>query len=981
MTTTLIWPLLICLFGALAAAAYGWPALNRRVSMRWASRIVALAPLTAFGLILSQSLTVATGKPLTFSIEWLPTIGLNVSLYFDGLSALFALLVSGIGVIVVIYAGYYFSDDRSAWRFLTYLMLFMTAMLGVVMAGDVITLFICWEGTSVTSYLLVGYKTKDEAARRGALKALLITGGGGIALLLGLLLVAGVSGGADFATILAGGEALRQSTLYPAMVLLLALGAFTKSAQTPFHVWLPQAMTAPTPASAYLHSATMVKAGIYLMARLNPVLGTTTLWFWLLTIAGLTTMLVGAYVGLKQNDLKALLAYSTISQLGVMMLLIGQETDIASKALVISIVAHALYKSALFLIAGIIDHETGTRDLRRLGGLRRYFPVSFVLASIAALSMAGLPPMFGFLAKETLLASAIRSEVGPIVDVLFPVAAVIAGALLLAQAGTLVVDTFLGKPRDPSLHPHQPALGMRISPAIPVFLSLAIGLLPEPEPLAQLLASAASASFGGKVKVSLEIWTGINVPLILSIVAISIGAVIFVNRSRVRGWMQGFAADWTLDRVYTRSMQLIDRAAYLVTHVQAGYIRRYLFIMLIGAGGLIVWFNAFPSIRAPISHLSLGDGMTLLRVFALLLAVAASAISLLIRRDFLAILGLTASGLGVALLMILEPAPDVALVQIVVDILSTLIIVLVLTRLPQTMRLRSTDTLPRASRRGLIRDALLALGVSVVVTAIVLTALTSRPRDSIVTPYYEQSAKPLTGASDIVGAIVVDFRGFDTLIEITVFGLAGLGVYTLLRYASRKAGDVERADSRHWEKFRTLGIGGPRTSSFMHLLAYVTLPLALIVAATHMMYGHDQPGDGFTAGVIISLAVGLCYVVFGYDEVKRRLPWVKSGYLIGGGVLLAMVNAGVGAVLGGAFFAPIDFGERLGLPLPQGFHLSTAFLFEVAICLSVLGSASYIIDTLGHPKDHDAESDEDLQEIAALEKQGVVTLDDSTVKG
>ncbi|CAG0929633.1 NADH-quinone oxidoreductase subunit L [Thermoflexales bacterium] len=980
MNASLILPLLMCFAGALVAAAYGWPVLNWRVSLVWASRVVALAPVVAFAFLLDIASAVMADKPVVFSIAWLPTLGLNASLYFDGLSALFALLITGMGVIVVIYAGYYFSDDRSAWRFLTYLMLFMTAMLGVVMAGDVITLFVFWEATSITSYLLIAYKTTDDAARRGALKALLITGGGGIALLLGLLLVSGIAGGADFATILNGGEALRQSALYPAMVLLLALGAFTKSAQTPFHVWLPQAMTAPTPASAYLHSATMVKAGIYLLARLNPALGTTTLWFWVLTIAGLTTMLVGAYQGLKQNDLKALLAYSTISQLGVLMLLIGEETDIASKALVIGILAHALYKSALFLIVGIIDHETGTRDLRRLGGLVRHFPILFVLTGIAALSMAGLPPLFGFLAKETLLATAIRMEVGPIVDVLFPAAAVIAGALLLAQAGTLVFNTFLGQPRDPSLHPHKPALGLRISPAIPVFLSLAIGLLPEPEPLAQLLASAASASFGDKVKVSLAIWTGINVPLLLSLVAISIGTVIFLNRSRVRAWMQNFATGWSLDRAYTRVMQLIDRAANLITRVQTGYIRHYLFIMLIGLGVMIVWFRAFPSIRAPVSNLSLGDGTTLLRVFALLVTVAAAALTIFIRRDFLAILGLSASGLGVALLMILEPAPDVALVQIVVDILSTLVIVLLLTRLPAALRLRSSNLPLRSRRSGAVRDALISLGAAVVVAAIVLTALTSRPRQSAVTPYYEQNAKPLTGATDIVGAIVVDFRGFDTLIEITVFGLAGLGVYTLLRYASRKAGDVERADPRRRDKLRTLGIGGARTSSFMQLLAHVTLPLSLIVAATHMMYGHDQPGDGFTAGVIVSLAVGLCYVVFGYEETKRRLPWVKSGYLIGAGVLLAIVNASLGALHGGAFLAPIDFGERWGLSLPQGFHLSTAFLFEMAICLSVLGSASYIIDTLGHPKDHDVESDQQLQEIAALEKQVVVMLDDRGVE-
>ena len=378
--TFLAVPLLLTLTAAALAAAYGHPSLNRRLTITQASWLLALLPLAAFVFFLSRLPAIANGTALTFSVAWMPSLGMTANLYYDSLSALFLLLVTGIGTLVIIYSGYYFKGDNSAWRFLAYLFLFMTAMVGVLLAGDVITLFVFWELTSVSSFLLIAYKTKDEASAAGAFKSLFITGGGGIALLAGLLFVSSVAGNTDYATILTSGDILRASPLYGVMLGLVAFGAFTKSAQVPAHIWLPDAMTAPTPASAYLHSATMVKAGIYLMARMNPALGLTDTWFWLLTSFGLITMLVGAYQGLKQNDLKALLAYSTISQLGVLVMLIGDDTPQAFKALVISVVAHALYKSALFLIVGIVDHEAGTRDLRRLGGLRHVMPLTFAVA-------------------------------------------------------------------------------------------------------------------------------------------------------------------------------------------------------------------------------------------------------------------------------------------------------------------------------------------------------------------------------------------------------------------------------------------------------------------------------------------------------------------------------------------------------------------------------------------------------------------------
>jgi multicomponent K+:H+ antiporter subunit A len=950
-------PLLVAFAGVLVAAAAGLPALNRRLTVTRLSWLLAVAPLTAFGLLLAFAVALGSGEAFIWRFDWIPSIGLSVGLYFDHLTALFGLLVTGIGTLVVIYSGTYFKgSDRpwGEWRFLAYLMLFMTAMLGLVMAGDVITLFIFWEGTSVTSFLLIAYKTQDDAARRGAFKSLLITGGGGIALLIGLLIVSYVVGNNSLAAILSNGDLLRESALYPAMLVLVALGAFTKSAQTPFHIWLPDAMSAPTPASAYLHSATMVKAGIYLLARLNPALGFTDLWFWLLSIFGLLTLLSGAYLGLKQNDLKALLAYSTISQLGVLVVLIGQDTEIAFKALVIGVMAHALYKSALFLVVGIIDHETGTRDLRRLGGLAQSMPLSFVIAGVAALSMAGLPPLFGFLAKETLLATATHPNVPTLVNLVFPAVAVLAGAFVFAQALMLVWDTFLGKPRDPSVRGHEAPWPMLLAPAIPALFSLAVGLLPEPEFLAEFLAAAAAEVFGSKVKVSLALWTGITVPLLLSVVAVSLGALLFLTRHRVRSWQQRIDERWSVNTLYAGLLGAIDGAAALATRIQTGKLFTYLAVILIGMVVLVVVFGGLSGWES-LTALSVPDidfqgEIAVLRIFALLVTVAAAAATVFLRRDFSAIVALGASGLAIAVLMVLEPTPDVALVQVVVDILTIVVLVLALTRLPREQRQRADALTAGQSRTGLARNTLIAMASGSVVAFATLVALTSRPRESAVTPFYEGAAKALTDSKDIVGAIIVDFRALDTLIEIVVFSVAGLGVFNLLRHAAKKAGHRAEAESPPVvEHLPTLGIGGPETSPFVHALAYASLPLSMVIAAIHVIYGHDQPGDGFTAGVIVSLALGFWYVVFGYDEVRRRLRWLRPATLIGTGLLLAIGTAITAALVAGSFLAHVDFDQRLGLSLPQGFSFSTSFLFELAIFLAVLGSASYMIDTLGHP--------------------------------
>lgn len=963
----IVLPLLVIFIGALAAGLLAFLKPNKYLGIAQQNILLSLAPAAAFIYFISQATGFIDGNIYVFEFSWMPSLGLVFSFYVDSLSAIFALLITFIGFWVVIYTGQYFKGEQGVWRFNLYLFLFMGAMLGLVMAGDIVTLFVFWESTSITSYLLIAYNAKDPEAQRSGYRALFITGGGGIALLGGLVFAGTVAGGSDFTTILSSGDVLRAHPYYWVILSLIAFGAFTKSAQFPAHIWLPGAMSAPTPASAYLHSATMVKAGIYLLARLNPALGSTEIWFWLLSLVGLITMLVGAYLGLKQNDLKGVLAYSTVSQLGVLVMLIGQNTPEAFKAFVIGLTAHALYKSALFLIVGIIDHEAGTRDLRRLGGLRLAMPITFVVGSVAALSMAGFPPMFGFLAKETLLAAAIHPTLPQLLASILPMAAVVNGALMLAQAGMVIVDTFLGKPRDAKIHAHEAPWLMILAPLAPTLLSLVIGLLPETQTEAAFLASAASVAYGDIVKVSLKIWQGINVPLILSLVTICIGGVLFWGRSYVRKIQEKLDPPWNFDQFYFWVLHGINRMAHYATRLQMGSLRTYMVIILLSMTILVLSIGG----RSLLPDLSNFDpqkllptnAVALLRVIALFTMVSAAVASIWLKRDFAAILAMGASGLGLALYIILEPALDVALVQVVVDILSVVILVLALGRLPVVQRRVAQEITNERTTNlpDVLRDAVLACAIGAVVMVLSFVALSSRPRESFPTAFYEANAKELVGAKDIVGAIVVDFRAVDTLFEITVFSTAGLGVFSLLRFAARKHKDLKPvkvtlnsvASSPIFKKAKLQPV-----SAFIRVPAYLILPFSMILAITHLMYGHDQPGDGFTAGVIVSLAVGLWYVVFGYEITRQRLTWIKSSTLIAVGVLLAIVNGSIAAIMQGSFLANVDYGELLHLVLPRGFHLSSSFIFELAIFLSVFGSATRLLDTLGRPDHLDIESEE-----------------------
>lgn len=896
--------------------------------------LVALAPTAGFFLLLSLISRVLREGSIRVSIPWIPALDLSFAIYLDAFALVFALLVTGIGALVTVYAGFYAKGERGAWRLLLYLQIFLVSMLGMVISGNLIQLFVFWEATSIASYLLIGYKTADSKARAGALKSLLLTGSGGIALLVAFLMMGAVTGSFELPSILASGDRLRESPLYLAMLILLAAGAFTKSAQIPFHIWLPDGMAAPTPASAFLHSATMVKAGIYLLARLNPVMGLTEAWFWLLTITGLATMLVGAYLGMRQRDLKRLLAYSTVSQLGVTVMLLGQDTAVAFKAAVISILAHSLYKSALFMIAGIVDHAAGTRDLQRLGGLWRSMPRTAAVAALAALSMAGLPPMFGFLAKETLISTAIHPTLPASLSLILTGSVVVAGAMILTQAGTLLLGTFAGRRRDRSAAVHDPPLPMVLAALVPAVASLLLALLPNAG-TAALLASAASAAYGSAVKVSLAIWTGLGVPVFLSAVAVGLGLAAIRFAAQVRRVQDGIDPGPVVDRIYGASIKAVDVVAAAAGRIQQGRLRLYLTIM-ISVVVVVFVLIARPIVPRMEAGAPAADLWTMLRLFAMLLAVSAAVATVLLRRDLHAILAMGALGLNVAVLFLLEPAPDVALAMIVVDVLTVVILVLSLTKLPAEIRRRADSIDFRERILEKTGEALIAASAGAVVTIAAWVALAGRPRPSAVASTYMEQAKPLTGARDVVGAIVIDFRGFDTMIEICVFALAGVGVYSLLRRSDAAGGGAIDRGSR---------------SAFLHALAFILLPLCLVLAAVFMMYGHDRPGDGFVAGVIVALAVAFWYAVFGTERSRRTLRWVRPLPMAAAGISLALLQAGISYAANGAFFSPFDFGRRLGIPLPEGFALTTSFLMEAAIFFAVLGGAGLIIDSVGHPDD------------------------------
>ena len=740
-----------------------------RIGREMTGWMIALLPLGLFIYFARFIDRIAAGEVFTSSASWAPSLGVNLSFSVDGLSLLFALLISGIGALVVLYAGAYLAGHPQLGRFYTHILIFMASMLGLVLADNLIVLFVFWELTGISSYLLIGFDHERAAARAAALQALLVTGAGGLALLAGLLLLGQVGGSLELSALLSRGETVRAHPLYLPILLLILAGAFTKSAQMPFHFWLPGAMEAPTPVSAYLHSATMVKAGVYLLARLQPILGGTDAWHYVITVAGAATMLLGAVMALPQTDLKRLLAYSTVSALGTLTLLLGLGTTLAAKAAMVFLLVHSLYKGALFLIAGIIDHETGTRDVERLGGLRHAMPITAVAVGLAALSMAGLPPLFGFISKELLYEAKLQA---PRAALLITGAGILANIVLVAVAGIVSLRPFSGPKTIAPKSPHEAPFSLWFGPLLLAGLGLVIGLFPDAL-ATPLIAPAVSAVRAEPTEITLALWHGVNPILALSVLTVACGVGVYVGRNVLRQAVLrfDFVTRWGPLQWYAVTLDGLNALARIQTRLlQNGYLRLYVLISTATIVGLtvvtFVHYGILPGLVAW-PHASFAEWtFSGLLLMAALAAIRAS--SLLV-----AVVALGVVGYGVALIYILYGAPDLAMTQIAIETLTVVLFVLVLSRRP----LQFADLSSSATR---IRDGVLALTAGGLMTALVLI-VTAEPGRSRLAPYFAENSLLLAKGRNVVNVILVDFRALDTLGEITVLAVAAIGVYTLLK--------------------------------------------------------------------------------------------------------------------------------------------------------------------------------------------------------
>lgn len=886
--------------------------------------------------------------PMLVEIPWVPQLGLTLSLYLDGLSLLFALMIVGIGALIVLYAGYYFEHGEILDRFYIRLLAFMSAMLVVVLSGNLLMLFIGWELTSILSFLLISFNRESDEARKGAVQAVMVTGAGGLALLVGLVLLGTAAGSMEISQILAG-TTLHESPWLTAMTVLILVGCFTKSAQWPFHFWLPGAMSAPTPASAYLHSATMVKAGIYLLIRLYPALGETLLWQNGLLAVGLITALMGAVLALSQRDLKAGLAYSTISQLGILVALISLPEGHGITAALVGILAHGLYKAALFLVVGAVEHAAGTRQLDQLGGLRRAMPGWALVTTIAALSMAGIPPLLGFVAKETLLEAALANPAALI-------AVVLTAGLTVAMAFMFIWDVFGGSTQKPH-HLHENPDGLLFGPAALAVASVLGGVGVEwfIAPLVHMSVHDAHVS----------LFSGFSIALLLSAQAVGGGAMIFATRELWRKWTMPSLPNGA--QIYQLMVNGVGRVGDFLLLSQNGQLRYYLIVILSSVSLLMATAGLAHLTDSPLTW-EFNASTDILRSLLLVLCLGMMLASILFRNHLLAGLSLGVAGYSVGGLFLIEPAPDVALVQFMVETLGTVLLIVMLARIDAGKRQAAMDALWKQSRGGLLRDIVLATVIGLGVGLFALAALTSRPKPESIATWHLENTESILHFPDVVGAIVTDFRGMDTIIEITVFSVAALGVLSILSKPKASANWPERV-TRTLQDLRLIRslqaslatIETPPakeephedmfvstfSTPFTRIFARGLLPVAFLVALSQLLYGGDGPGDGFTAGVISGLGVALWYIVFGYHDAREKLSWLSARRLIGAGLLLVVANAAYPMLVGQPFLAHI----RFDIPLPANLHLNSTQIYETGIFLTVLGSVTMVMEAIAYPKE------------------------------
>lgn len=898
-----------------------------RLFPAWAAAAVTA---TAVVLLIPLARRVFGGETVLAGWSWLPQYGLNASFRLDGLGLLFTLLILGIGLLVILYARYYLSPKDSLRRFYAFLLLFMGSMLGIVISENLILLLIFWEMTSLSSFLLIGYWSERAASRQAARMALVITGSGGLALLAGFILLGNIAGSFELSDVLARGDQIRAHALYTPTLVLILLGAFTKSAQFPFHIWLPRAMEAPTPVSAYLHSATMVKAGVFLLARLFPALSGTETWFLLVGGIGMTTMLFAAYTAIFKHDLKGLLAYSTISHLGLITLLLGLNSALAAAAGVFHIINHAIFKASLFMAAGIIDHETGSRDMRRINGLFKYMPHTAVLAMVAAASMAGVPLLNGFLSKEMFFAATVQETRIGGWTLLEPAAAVLYGVFSVAYSARFIHDVFFnGEPVGLSKVPHEPQRWMKIPVEILVALVLLVGVAPA-WTVGPLLERAVLAVVPGELpSYTLAVWHGFSPALYMSFVALFGGVLLYTQRQKLfdlheRAFPR-FSGSAGFERALAGLMRVVDPP---IRWLENGSLQRYmvmftLSVLVMGAAAALPgWQPDAGALGAAVEGLP-ADAISL--ALAAVLIAASLGTAIWHRQRLAALVMLSVVGLVVSLAFVRFSAPDLALTQLSVEMVTIVLLLLALHFLPKQIRAEST-----LGRR--LRDIALALGAGLGTAALTFAVL-NLPLQSI-SDFYLRESVPGGGGHNVVNVILVDFRGFDTLGEITVLAIAALGIHSML----------ERVNLSHLQHLATRKLATDRHPLVLATLTRPLLPMAFLVSVFLFLRGHNAPGGGFIGGLVLSIALILQYIASGGKWTRDR---IRVGYhaLIAVGVGIATLT-GLGGLLFDVPFLSQTY-AHLHLPLLGDLELATALLFDLGVYLTVVGAVMLILADLG----------------------------------
>jgi len=942
--------------------------------LRTASRLLpaSIAGLVAATLTLGTASLypfVVNGGVVRFEIDWLPQLGVNLTLRMDGFAWMFAMLVSLVGVLIVLYARYYMSEDDPVPRFFSFLLAFMGSMLGIIISGNVILLSVFWELTSLSSFLLISYWHQTPAARDGARMALIVTATGGFCLLLGLLILGSIVGSYDLDVILASSDTITADPLYLTSLVLILLGTFTKSAQFPFHFWLPNAMAAPTPASAYLHSATMVKAGVFLLVRLSPALSGTYEWFMLVGLVGISTLLLGAYFAMFQQDLKGLLAYSTISHLGLITTLLSLGSPIATVAAIFHMVNHAIFKSSLFMAAGIIDHETGTRDMRRLSGLLRYLPITGRLAMVASAAMAGVPLLNGFLSKEMFFAEAVETHADSWLDTALPYLAVIASAFSVAYSLRFIHSVFFGaRPSDlPNNNPHEPPHWMRFPIDFLVIACLVIGIVPNLTIGPFLQVAAFSVLRQSMPQYSLSVWHGFNIPLLMSVIAITAGCAIYII---FRNYFSKCDDGPPWFRLM-RGQRIFERVLVTISWRWARNLESWLGTRNLQPQLRWVTITGFCSALLPLYLAGFQPRMiapsnvdiTFMGIWTIgcCLAIGTAYVAKYHRLAALIMLG--GVGLIVCLTFNWLSAPDLAVTQLLVEIVTTVLILLGLRWLPKRAKGLKDEMAFRARFRR-FRDFILAAVCGVGMTFIAYGVMTMPVPDAIA-HFFLQNAYTQGGGRNVVNVILVDFRGFDTLGEITVLGIVALTVYALLRRFRPAADSMappeqQQVQSLFDEQQPDRDIGDTARDYLLvpSVIMQWLFPVIIILAIYIFIRGHDLPGGGFSAGLTMSIAFLLQYLAGGTRWAEERIRILPLRWM-GSGLLLAAAT-GIGAWLVGYPFLT-SHSRYLELPLIGRVPAASAMIFDLGVFLLVVGSTVLILVALAHQSIR-------INRIRALEK-------------